>query len=206
MYMDFIERKEIGEGFVTLMEVQGDEDLITLAARQSYGSSEIKNKNNLIPYLLKHYHSVPFEYVRVIFKISAPIFVARHFYTYRTWTRSEKSLRYVTPGTAVFHYPTGTEDGERILEAYYHHCMETYQRLREEGYRKEDARVVLPMGLYTEFMVAIDLRNFGHFLRQRLEKSTQPLTREYARVMMELVKDDVPLWYATFKEMVDGID
>lgn len=182
---------------IELIAVHGNEDSIVLAARQSYNSTEIKNKEKLISYLMKHGHGVPFEYVDVVFRITAPIFVARHFYTYRTWTRSEQSLRYVEPQDMEFYYPD-PEEPDSVMEEAYATAVRTYFELRKKGMRKEDARAVLPLGLHTTFMVKIDLRNFAHFLEQRLATDTQDITRRFAAAMFWQVYKALPIWGQEF--------
>lgn len=198
---------EVDGGWVKLLEVQGDETLIALAARQSYGSEKYSNVQSLMSYLMAHGHGVPFEYVSLVFKLNAPFFIARHFYTYRTWTRSEKSLRYTQIKGSGAHYPdldylneTQDDEATEMLYEFYKHSAITYEKLRKLGVRKEDARCVIPMGMHTEFMVKIDLRNFQHFLEQRLAKDTQPATRKIAYAMYELSVQSLPIWGKVFTD------
>lgn len=181
---------EIGK--VELLETYGSEELIAKAARQSYGSDEVKNQDKLIKFLMENDHGVPFEYAGIVVRVTAPIFVLRHFYTYRTFTRSERSLRY-TENNPQYYRPEvpylkdyNKHSGDLMLQVFYDQVQIAYQQLREYGYRKEDARVVVPMGMYSSAIFRMDLRNLGHFLQQRLASDTQAITRQYAGALYKI--------------------
>lgn len=196
-------KRETRYGTVELLNVSASEELIMLAARQSYGSEDTSNKERLLYHLMKNGHGVPFEHVSVTFRLSVPIFVARQLYTYRAWSRSEKSLRYTEPGDAAWYYPEHKNAGigNDFIEEVYVASITAYEELRKLGYSKGEARIVLPVGLHTEFIATIDLRNFQHFLEQRLDKHTQHETRMIARTMLALIQNALPLWYKVFCEL-----
>ncbi|WP_293179986.1 FAD-dependent thymidylate synthase, partial [Oceanithermus sp.] len=77
-----------------------------------------------------------------------------------------------------------------------------YQKLLELGVAREQARSVLPVGIYTEFYWKQDLHNLLHFLRLRLDRHAQAEIRAYARAVAEFVKARVPLVWRSFEEHV----
>merc|ERR1711991_948967 len=74
----------------------GDDDAIVQAARVSYGAGTKKaqDDNSLIRYLMRHWHSTPFEMCEIKFHIKLPVFVARQWIRHRTANVNEYSARY----------------------------------------------------------------------------------------------------------------
>lgn len=70
------------------------------------------------------------------------------------------------------------------------------------GIAKELARINLPVSGYTEWYWKIDLHNLFNFLRLRFDSHAQYEIREYARVILDLVRLWVPLAYAAFVDYV----
>jgi thymidylate synthase (FAD) len=67
---------------------------------------------------------------------------------------------------------------------------------------REQARSVLPVGIYTEFYWKQDLHNLLHFLKLRLDYHAQAEIRAYARAVAEFVRTRVPQVWASFEEHV----
>ncbi len=69
----------LDHGFVRVIDYMGDDGAICQAARVSYGkgTKTIQNDAGLIRYLMRHWHSTPFEMCEVKFHIKLPVFVAR---------------------------------------------------------------------------------------------------------------------------------
>ena len=72
--------------------------------------------------------------------------------------------------------------------------------LLKHGVRKEQARIILPVGLYTIFYAKTDLRNLFNFLYQRSANDAQLEIREYAKAIEELISPIVPLSLSAWKE------
>ena len=66
------------------------------AARVSYGAGTKKARDDagLIRYLMRHWHSTPFEMCEVKFHVKLPVFVARQWIRHRTANVNEYSARY----------------------------------------------------------------------------------------------------------------
>ena len=68
------------------------------------------------------------------------------------------------------------------------------------GLTRELARTVLPVSNYTECYWKIDLHNFFHFCRLRMDNHAQQEIQDYAKVMYELVKPEVPIAAEAFED------
>ena len=74
----------------------GDDSSIVQAARVSYGkgTKKVSTDEGLIRYLLRHWHSTPFEMCEIKYHIKLPIFIARQWIRHRTANVNEYSARY----------------------------------------------------------------------------------------------------------------
>ena len=86
----------LDHGFIRVIDYMGDDGAIVQAARVSYGSGTKKSQddNSLIRYLMRHWHSTPFEMCEIKFHIKLPVFVARQWIRHRTANVNEYSARY----------------------------------------------------------------------------------------------------------------
>ena len=74
----------------------GDDSSIVQAARVSYGkgTKKISTDAGLIKYLMRHWHSTPFEMCEIKYHVKLPIFIARQWIRHRTANVNEYSARY----------------------------------------------------------------------------------------------------------------
>jgi thymidylate synthase (FAD) len=88
--------KLLDHGFVRVIDYMGDDNAITQAARVSYGrgTKQISEDRGLIRYLMRHWHSTPFEMCEIKLHVKLPIFVARQWIRHRTANVNEYSARY----------------------------------------------------------------------------------------------------------------
>ena len=86
----------LDHGFVRVVDYMGDDGAMVQAARVSYGAGtkQARDDTGLIRYLMRHWHSTPFEMCEVKFHIKMPIFVARQWIRHRTANVNEYSARY----------------------------------------------------------------------------------------------------------------
>lgn len=80
----------------------------------------------------------------------------------------------------------------KLLEAYMH-AYNTYLELTESGMKKEQARTVLPLGLYTTFFWTVNLRSLFNFLELRTSEHAQYEMREYALAVRSIVCEKLPV-------------
>jgi thymidylate synthase (FAD) len=86
----------LDHGFVRVVDYMGDDTSIVQAARVSYGkgTKKISTDSGLIKYLMRHWHSTPFEMCEIKYHVKLPIFIARQWIRHRTANVNEYSARY----------------------------------------------------------------------------------------------------------------
>ena len=212
----------LDHGFVRLVDHMPRENLdasIVQAARVSYGdgTTSTRGDTGLIRYLMRHWHTTPFEMVEFKFHIKMPIYIARQHMRHRTASINELSARYsvvpreyYTPEnfrgqSSVNHQ--GSEGTVEIGEAMNDHVIEQlehgfgiYEKLLDLGVCREQARGNLPQATYTEFYWKINLHNLMHYLQLRMDSHAQKEIRDYAEAIFALVEPLVPITMKAFKD------
>tara|TARA_B100001121_G_scaffold306917_1_gene327367 strand:+ start:18 stop:965 length:948 start_codon:yes stop_codon:yes gene_type:complete len=86
----------LDHGFIRVVDYMGNDSSIVQAARVSYGkgTKKVSTDNGLIKYLMRHWHSTPFEMCEIKYHIKLPIFIARQWIRHRTANVNEYSARY----------------------------------------------------------------------------------------------------------------
>jgi len=86
----------LDHGFIRVVDYMGDDAAIVQAARVSYGrgTRKVLEDAGLIRYLMRHWHSTPFEMAEIKYHVKLPIFVARQWIRHRTANVNEYSARY----------------------------------------------------------------------------------------------------------------
>ncbi|SMX22662.1 FAD-dependent thymidylate synthase [Boseongicola aestuarii] len=217
----------LDHGFVRVIDYMGDDNAITQAARVSYGkgTKAVSNDEGLIRYLMRHWHSTPFEMCEVKFHVKLPVFVARQWIRHRTANVNEYSARYsildrefyipepevLSAQSTINNQGRGAvlegAEAARVLEILkgdatrsYDHYEEMLSQDGQDGLARELARMNLPANVYTQWYWKVDLHNLFHFLRLRADSHAQYEIRVYAELMCQLVKDWVPFAYGAFED------
>ena len=224
------EQKIHEHGFVRLIDVMGDDSSIADGARVSYGKGtrSVSDNRNLIRYLVRHKHTSPLEMVEVKFHLKLPIFVMRQLVRHRTASLNEYSgrysimsddcyvpeLDYIQPQSKTNNQgrsDDGLSDGwktkyQQIINDIRSKCLIAYdfligsETIEHGGLSRELARTVLPVSNYTECYWKMDLHNFFHFCRLRMDDHAQQEIQDYAKVMYEMVKPEVPIAAEAFED------
>ena len=86
----------LDHGFIRVVDYMGDDSSIVQAARVSYGkgTKKVSTDAGLIKYLMRHWHSTPFEMCEIKYHVKLPIFIARQWIRHRTANVNEYSARY----------------------------------------------------------------------------------------------------------------
>jgi thymidylate synthase (FAD) len=191
---------------VVLIGSYGNDHTVCESARMSFNSkkkfTELDDRL-LIERMIKNGHTSPFEQVNFTFKLRMPIFVARQWMRHRTAKINEQSGRY-TQLKCEFYKPSRVEwrttdeirvDRETVdkVEKFYQEAENLYKELISKRIVKEQARIVLPLATYTEFIWQMDLHNLMHFLELRMSFAAQEEIREYAREVYLKVKEICPI-------------
>jgi thymidylate synthase (FAD) len=195
---------------VHLIDHMGNDASIVQAARVSYGqgTKTVSEDRHLIRYLMRNWHTTPFEMVEFKFRVKVPIFVARQWLRHRTASVNEVSARYSevkneywVPDEYRGQSSTNKQgsSGETLTNLTTHPqeysseiAFDVYEGLLSKGVSRELARAHLPQSTFTEFYWKINLHNLFHFLRLRLDEHAQEEIREPAKMVFELIKPIVP--------------
>jgi thymidylate synthase (FAD) len=217
----------LDHGFIRVIDYMGDDAAIVQAARVSYGAGtkHVQNDDGLIRYLMRHWHSTPFEMCEIKLHVKLPVFVARQWIRHRTANVNEYSARYsildrefyipepeqLAAQSVVNNQGRGEvlsgAESARVLAMLksdaaqmYDHYEEMLSQDGQQGLARELARMNLPMNIYTQWYWKVDLHNLFHFLRLRADAHAQYEIRVYAEAIASCVRDWVPLAYAAFED------
>ena len=159
----------------------------------------------LIKYLAKHKHLSPFGHAFASFHVKAPVFVARQLVKHKFLRWNEISRRYVDSeveffspkewrgrsadkkqGSAGVVEVRGSVPVGRAMYA----CKDAYEGLLKAGVCPEQARMVLPQSMMTEWYWSGSLDAFADMCNLRCKPDTQAETAEVAwgidRMMIKL--------------------
>ena len=156
---------------------------------------KLKDKK-LIKYLAKHKHISPFGHCFASFHVKAPVFVARQLVKHKFLRWNEISRRYVDD-EPEFYVPevwrgrsedkkqgskgvVKSSDPTLITNDLHYRALSDYQRLLREGVCPEQARMVLPQSMMTEWYWSGSLDAFADMCALRCKPDTQAETAEVA--------------------------
>ena len=193
---------------VTYIDHMGSDLSVVNAARVSFGKKSewmprihygeqlvLKPKDaKLIKYLAKHKHKSPFNHTFVTFHVKAPIFVARQLVKHEYMPWNEISRRYVDDDPE-FYFPLtwrgrstdkkqGSEGEVKSNFNINYHTMTAlkgYQQMLDEGVAPEQARMILPQSMMTEWYWSGTLFAFAKMCSLRLKSDTQEETQLVAQ-------------------------
>lgn len=192
-----------------LLNYFGNDLMVVNAARVSYGKSknDVDQKDEkLINFLVEHKHVAPFRHAQLQFRIECPIFVERQLFKHQVGMSANSiSGRYVDFSDNYFTVKSlrkqsksskqgseGELDRPDLIEKMNNlveQSSQLYKDLCEAGVAKEQARIILPLCLETQFIWTGSLLAFMHFWALRLKNDTQEETRLLAFDMLNLVKN-----------------
>ncbi len=205
---------------VELLEIMGSDLTVVNAARVSFAmeSEEFGSRDKkLIKYLAKHNHWTPFGHVQVQFRVKAPVFVARQLVKHQVglvW--NEVSRRYVD-FVPTFHAPEGWR--KRAPDKKQGSSLETFEGKQEErwdikywdlmqnaetlydnmiasGVAPEQARMVLPQSMMTEWYWTGSLAAFARVVKQRVSSDAQYECQRIAEKIDQLLVNDSRICYS----------
>src|SRR5256712_3136892 len=210
----------LDHGFVRLDDAMAGDLSVVNGARVSFARrKEVMDESDegLIRFLMRDRHGTPFEHNSFRFHIRAPLFVAREWMRHRVGSFNEFSLRYARatdefyvpapedvrsqvgkPGAYSFEPvdPELAEQTREELRAVYDAAYETYNRLVEQGVARELARLVMPMGAYTEFYWTVNARSLMNFVSLRAAETAQREIRRYAEACELFFAEKMPVTHA----------
>jgi thymidylate synthase (FAD) len=173
----------------------------------------------LINYLAEHKHETPFFHPIVRLRIKMPIFVVREWYRHAIgFARNEVSRRYVTFEPEFFipkilrernknlkqgssnEVVSSSDDLLIEMKNYCKNALAYYKDLLEKSVCPEQARMILPQSMYTEFIETASLAAYSRLVRLRTTSDAQKEIRGYAKLVSKLVEEKFPVsWKALCK-------
>lgn len=210
----------LDKGFVTLVDHMGTDCTVVNAARISFGKKvlEMSDKDvKLIQYLAKHKHWTPFAHPQLTFHIKMPIFVARQFMKSCVGVvYNEISRRYVDD-PPEFHEPVSWRSRPEgslkqgsgshlekdaahyagvLMQQAYDEAASSYYCLIRDGVAPEQARIVLPVSMYTEVWATMSLQAAARIVGLRQDSHAQWEIQQYANAMDTLTSPLFPVSWA----------
>ena len=223
----YLIHKVLDHGFVRVIDYMGNDTSIVQAARVSYGEGTKKSRDDksLIFYLMRHWHSTPFEMCEIKLHVKLPVFVARQWIRHRTANVNEYSARYSILDNE-FYIPKSEnlasqsssnnqgrgdvlegEEANKVIQILKNDSLRSYKsyekmlsKENKKGLARELARMNLPTNIYTQWYWKTDLHNLFNFIRLRNDLHAQYEIRVYAEKIAELVKKWVPFAFEAFEQ------
>jgi thymidylate synthase (FAD) len=188
----------------------GDDLSVVNSARVSFGkksdymprvhmgeSKVLQHKDEkLIKYLAEHNHKSPFNHAFATLHVKAPIFVARQLQKHEYMPWNEISRRYVD-SEPEFYEPDvwrgrsadKKQGSEGVVDTKTkptnQYALETYRNLLADGVAPEQARMVLPQSMYTEWYWSGSLYAFAKMCSLRCTPDSQYETRVIASLISD---------------------
>ena len=179
-----------------------------------WGPPKLKEDDaRLIRYLAKHNHISPFNHTWVTFQCRAPMFVARQLQKHEYMPWNEISRRYTTENIE-FYTPEvwrgksadkkqgsdGVVDVGDWGDANWA-CLTAYNDLLDMGVAPEQARMVLPQSMYTEWFWSGTVGAIAKMCNLRCKPDTQAETRIVADQISKKMKELFPV---SWDALTDG--
>jgi len=220
-------------GRVSYVDHMGSDLTIVNSARVSFGNTrdELNDRDKrLVKYLVKHKHTSTFEHNVVTFKFVVPLFIRSQHHRHRTWSYNEISRRY-TDKDLQFYLPknfrtqhksnrqaSNAEDlinprvygdlspltAKELLENKTYECLDTFNNLLEAGVCREQARMILPQNLYTEYYGTCNLSNLLKFIDLRTHEGAQWEIQKVAEACLEIASDLWPVAVESYRDIKYG--
>ena len=214
----------LDDGFVRVVDYMGGDESIVQAARVSYGkgTKKVSEDRRLIRYLLRNFHTTPFEMSEIKLHVRVPMDTWRQWIRHRTANVNEYSTRYsiaidASQKTDAGNWRIQAIDNKQGSEGFFDNAIgsklterevelqqfarEIYQERLQLGVAREQARKDLPLSTYTEAYWKIDLHNLLNFLALRMDNHAQFEIRSYANVIgNEIVARWCPIAWEAFKD------
>jgi thymidylate synthase (FAD) len=206
----------------TLVDFMGTDLTVVNAARVSFAKHESEfgfKDRKLLKYLAEHEHWTPFAHLQATFHIEAPIFVRTQCFKHKVgFVENEISRRYVDY-TPTFFVPTTWRQRARdkkqgslsesidepklvdyMYGAFLEEALEVYESMLNAGVAPEQARMVLPQSMNTEWYWTGSAVAFSRFVWQRTREGAQLETKMLAKMVSEQLKEVWPVSWGVLCE------
>lgn len=171
----------LDNGFIRVIDYMGDDSAIVQAARVSYGkgTKQVNQDRGLIRYLMRHWHTTPFEMCEIKLHIKLPIFIARQWIRHRTANVNEYSARY------------SILDKEFYVPAPENLASQSASNRQGRGSVLEGAEAARVLDILKDdsercYKNYLEMLNLNEHTNEPLDASKRGLTRELARMNLNL--------------------
>lgn len=183
----------------------------------------------LVRYLIKHRHTSTLEHNLITFKFVVPLFIRSQHHRHRTWSYNEISRRY-TDKDIQFYMPKSFRTQHKsnrqasnekeminpvitpmIADTYINssdaiqksvdYSLDLFNKLLDGGVCREQARMVLPQNLYTEYYGTVNLNNLLKFIDLRTHEGAQWEIQKVAEACLEIATDLFPITVNAYKDI-----
>lgn len=208
---------------VELVDNMGSDLTVVNAARVSFGKHKETfddSDSRLIKYLAKHQHWTPMAHPQICLRMKAPVFVRTQCFKHKQgFVENEVSRRYVDDAPLFFvpdvwrSRPTngakqgsaGKVEDQSWIEYDYskliEHITDLYHDMVRAGVAPEQARMILPQSMYTEWYWTGSLAAYARFYKQRTDPHAQVEIQELAKMVGEIIQ---PLYPVSWEALVNG--
>lgn len=216
------EHRVLDHGFIRLDDCMADDLSVVNSARVSFHvrhDALDDSDEKLIGFLMRNRHGTPFEHNSFRFHVKAPLVIFREWQRHRIGSFNEWSARYselegefYLPDTdnvrtqvgkpGAYHYEyAGDDEAQEFVHKLVDSQMESYQLYQDAiayGVAKEQARLFLPISIYSEMYWTVNARSLMNFLSLRNSPQAMWEIRQYAAVLEGIFGKQMPLTYEAF--------
>ena len=207
---------------VEYIDHMGTDSSVVNAARVSFNkqADQYTPEQNakLINYLARHGHWTPFAHTVVTMRFKAPIAIHAQCVKHQIgFAMNTVSRRYVSDRPELFvpefrTKPDGsvkqgsgdTHPSSAALQAIYkrtcEHAINLYEDMIADGVAPEQARFILPQGVYTEWVWTGSLQAWSRFYNQRSDPHAQKEIQELAAQVSDIMRALFPVSWAALTE------
>lgn len=167
----------------------------------------------LIGFLMKNRHGTPFEHNFFRFRVKAPLFVFREWHrhrighSYNEWSARYSELhgdfylpdnvRVQVGNPGAYTYQPADEElalafGGALLQSS-ESAYKNYRRALDSGIAREQARLFLPVNIYSEMYWTCNARSLMAFLSLRNHPAAQWEIRQYAVAAESIFAECMPI-------------
>ncbi len=213
-------------GSVSLVDSMGSDITVVNSARVSFGieKEELNERDRkLINYLISHRHTSTLEHNLITFKFCVPLFVRSQHHRHRTWSYNEISRRYTSrdmqfylPSTFHSQHKSNRQASDlntlinpeiydtsaaQFMKEYCASALEAYEELISSGIAREQARMILPQNLYTEYYGTVNLNNLLKFIDLRTHEGAQWEIQKVAEACLDIATDLFPITVGSYRKI-----
>lgn len=182
------------------------EKTIELAGRNCYNSVSKINKDSHIKFIkniIKSGHESVLEHANVTLLLEdVSVSLLRQLERHRIASYAERSMRYVAMDQFEYIVPKSISKDKELYDDYKRYMglsQSLYQKFRNHGIKKEDARFVVPLAATSKLVMTMNFRSLRNFLKLRLDKAAQWEIRELANEILDIILIIAPSCFEDLK-------